>query len=464
MPVAPKLRLSVAMKKYFLPLTLLLILVVTAVFLPYHAWLEKRLEVMLEAKGFDNVALTISNVGLNGASLENVSIGGENKLTIKNIALAYSPRDLWNGSLRDLSIAGVSVDVKQDQGIWVVSGLSPKSNTSAPLAVPLTPAQLAGIPFERIKLEDSLVTIILEGGKLSLPLDLSWQKTPQSQFTYNGDDLAFKFGALDVAAENLTLDASIDEDNSKWAGPWALKALTVAGTSIPVPVMKGEGDLALDQARAVIKGKLISDDKLWQADFSVTYDFTASAQSNLTILQAGMPWKEGRIDIRNVTIPLFGKESIKMTLQIEKVSVQELMESLTGDRIAATGKVSGALPLIIGRDGKITVLPGDLKSVGPGTISMPPDVIPGNNEQVALVRQILEDLNYTGLSIALKNDASGRLGVMMSFEGNNPDVYNGRPVKLNVNLTGDVIEFIQQNILLLTNPEQFIQQERDEKN
>jgi hypothetical protein len=457
------------MKRYFAPLTLLLVLGIAAVFLPYRAWLEKRLEIILEAKGFENVALTISSVGLNSASLENVSIGGENKLGVKNIVLGYSLRDLWNGYLRDLTIAGVAVDVKQEDGRWVVSGLeglsaAPESNVSEPLAVPLTSDQLARIPFERITLEDSLVNIFFGEGKLSLPLDLSWQKSPQSRFTYKGEDLAFQFGALEAAAKTLTLDASIAANNSEWSGPWELQALTLQGTSIPVPVMTGAGTLSLNQARTDIQGTLTSDDKLWHADFAVNYDFAAAEKSNLTILQAGMPWKEGRIDVRTVKIPLSGKDPIKMTLHIEKVSVQELMESLTGDRIAATGKVSGALPLIIGRDGKITILPGNLQSEGPGTISMPPEVIPGNNEQVALVRQILEDLNYTGLSITLKNDDSGRLGILMSFEGNNPDVYNGRPVKLNVNLTGDVIEFIQQNVLLLTSPEQFIKQERDEKN
>lgn len=457
------------MKRYFAPLTLLLILAIAAVFLPYRAWLENRLGDILEAKGFENVALTISSVGLNSASLENVSIGGENKLNVKNIVLAYSPRDLWNGYLRDLTIAGVAIDIKQEDDRWVVSGLeglnsAPESNVSGALAVPVTSEQLDRIPFERIKLEDSLVNIIFGNGKLSLPLDLSWQKSPQSQFSYEGKDLAFKFGALDVTSEALILDASIHENNSEWMGSWELQTIKVQGTSIHIPVMRGSGTLSLGQAQTDIKGKLRSEDKLWQVDFAVNYNFSASEKSNLTILQAGMPWKEGRIDLRNVKIPLLGKAPIKMTLQIEKVSVQELMESLTGDRIAATGKVSGSLPLIIARDGKITVLPGNLKSVGPGTISMPPDVIPGNNEQVALVRQILEDLNYTGLSISLKNDETGRLGIMMSFEGNNPDVYNGRPVKLNVNLTGDVIEFIQQNMLLLTNPEQFIEQERDEKN
>ncbi len=457
------------MKKYLTLLALILILITAAIFLPYRAWLENRLELILEAKGLENVALTISSVGLNRASLENVSIGGENKINLKNIVLEYSLRDLWNGSLRDLSIVGVTVDVKQDNGRWVVTGLEglstkPESNTVESSSIPVTPEQLARIPFERIKLEGSFLNVILANGKLSLPLDLTWQKSPQSQLIYKGDDLVFKFNTFEIAAGNLILDAYIHEKGNEWAGPWVLKNVTARGTSTPIPVMNGGGSVSVDQARAEVKGKLISDDKLWQAEFNMNYDFKESEKSNLTIIHTGMPWKEGRIDVHNIKIPLADENPIKVMLQIQSVSVQELMESLTGDRIAATGKISGTLPLIIGRDGKITILPGNLKSEGPGTISMPPDVIPGNNEQVALVRQILEDLKYTGLSIALKNDDSGRLGILMSFEGNNPAVYNGRPVKLNVNLTGDVIEFVQQNVLLLTSPEQFLKQGNDEKN
>ena len=458
-----------AMKKYLIPLILLFTLAGVALFLPYRAWLENRLEVILEAKGFENVALTISSVGLNSAALENVSIGGENKLNVKNITLAYAPLDLWNGYLRDLTIAGVSIDVKQDQGRWVVSGLeglssTPESNVSKPLAVPVTSEQLARIPFERIDLEDSLLNMEFGEAKLSLPLNLIWQKSPQSQFDYKGNNLSFSFNTLEVGAEDLTLNAAINETNTAWVGPWALQKLSATGTSLPIPAMKGAGTISLNQTRADIKGKLLNDDQSWLADFTVDYNFVDSTQSTLTILHAGMPWKHGRIDVRNIKIPLSGNAPIKVTLQIERVSVQELMESLTGDRIAATGEVSGALPIVIERSGKITVLPGNLQSVGPGTISMPPEVIPGDNEQVALVRQILEDLKYTGLAIELKNDDTGRLGILMRFEGNNPDVYEGRPVKLNVNLTGDVIEFIQQNVLLLTSPEEFIKQESDDQN
>jgi hypothetical protein len=458
------------MKKYFALSALLLILITVAIFLPYRAWLEKRLELILEAKGFENVVLTISSVGLNSASLENVSIGSENKLNLKNIVLEYSPQELWNGYLRDLSIAGVAVDVKQGKnGRWVVTGLEglsnkPESNISEPLAVPITSPQLARVPFERISLEDSLLNVAFDKGHLSLPLDLTWEKAPKSKFTYKGDHLNFRFNGLEVVGDNLTVDAFIDDKSTKWEGPWTLQNITLEGTSMPVPVMNGGGTLLIDAAHAGIKGKIASKDKAWQVGFHTDYNFTASEKSAFTITQAGMPWKEGRIDIRNVRVPFQGQKPIKIILEIRGVSIQELMQSLTGKRITATGKVSGTLPVILGRDGSIQVLPGDLKSEGPGTISMPPEAIPGNNEKVSLVRQILEDLRYQGLTIEVANGKDGQLSILMAFEGNNPAVYNGRPVKLNVNLTGDVLEFVQQNILMLTNPEQFLKQGNNEKN
>ncbi len=454
------------MKKIILS-ALILLSFVALVFLPYRAWLEKRLEIILERKGFENVELTIASLGLNSATLENISIGGENKINLKNITLEYSPRELWNGYLRDLSIAGATIDMqKNNDGRWVITGLEGLSNQSQsndPIAVPITPEQLAFIPFDSIKIEDSILNVSLDKTRLSLPLDLTWEKTPKSQLAYKGDDLTFRLNNLEITTGNLTLDAYISEGNTEWAGSWILKDIIVSGTAIPIPVMNGQGRASADQTQAAIKGHIQSNDKLWQAEFSMNYNLAVSEKSDLTILHAGMPWKEGRIDVRNIKIPLESQNPVNMILEIKSVSIQELMQSLTGDRISATGKVSGTLPLIIDRTGNFTVLPGNLKSEGAGTISMPPDSIPGNNEQVALVRQILEDLQYTGLSIAIKNDESGRLGILLTFEGNNPNVYEGRAVKLNVNLTGDVLEFIQQNILLMTSPEQLLKHGNNEK-
>lgn len=456
------------MKKLILSV-ILVVLIAGLIFLPHRLWLENRLEDILEAKGFENVELTIASIGFKSAAIENVSIGGENKLNLKNIVLGYSWRDLWNRNLRELTVGGVTLDVRQNEGRWVITGLEgwsakPESNVSEPFAFPITAEELARVPFERMKIEESQININLEKAKFSLPLNVEWQKSPKSQLIYKGEDISFAANNFEITAGSLTLDAYIDEGSTKWEGPWALNAINIKGAAMEVPPLNAAGTVLSDKTHAEIKGAVTSGDKLWQADFIMNYNFTTPDQSALTITQASLPWKEGRIETRDVKVPLTGQEPIKATLQIHSVSMQELMQSLTGDKVTATGKVSGTLPLIIGRDGKITVLQGDLKSEEPGQISMPADLIPGDNEQIQLVRQILEDLQYTNLSIKVQNDNAGKLGILMTFEGNNPAVYEGKPVKLNVNLTGDVLEFIQQNLLLLTNPEQLLQQGNDEKN
>ena len=89
---------------------------------------------------------------------------------------------------------------------------------------------------------------------------------------------------------------------------------------------------------------------------------------------------------------------------------------------------------------------------------MVPGAIPGDNQQIALVREILKDLHYSLLSVAVDSGKDHKLSVMLALEGNNLSVYNGRPVKLKVHLSGDVLNFIQQNLTAFTDPKQLLKQ------
>jgi hypothetical protein len=76
---------------------------------------------------------------------------------------------------------------------------------------------------------------------------------------------------------------------------------------------------------------------------------------------------------------------------------------------------------------------------------------------VALVREILKDFHYTSLSFYLNSGKDKRTEIRMSLEGSNPEVQGGRTVKMNVNLSGDVLGFAQQNLLWLTDPRKIIE-------
>ena len=71
----------------------------------------------------------------------------------------------------------------------------------------------------------------------------------------------------------------------------------------------------------------------------------------------------------------------------------------------------------------------------------------------------MKNLHYTVLSIGMDSDKNHKLSAVLAVEGNNPDVANGRPVKLNVHLNGDLLDFIQQSLMSLIDPHMFIKQD-----
>jgi hypothetical protein len=160
---------------------------------------------------------------------------------------------------------------------------------------------------------------------------------------------------------------------------------------------------------------------------------------------------------------LSGKQDLKLNLHVDKVSLGNLMQQLTGARATATGVISGELPVAIGADGMIGLQQASLQAEEPGIISMAQDAIPGDNAQIAIVRDILKNFHYSVLSIGVDNGKDNKLSVLMKLEGGNPDMYSGHPVQLNVQLNGDVLNFVQQNILALTNPRKFLEQGKDAK-
>lgn len=427
-----------------------------AALMPLKPWLENRLEEALEARGLQQVEITIAHVGLNGATLNDVAIGQENPLVLKDITVNYAPSDIWQRNLDELSIKGASFEIREAGGKWVFSGLGGRdagaeSRRSPLMSVPVTAEQVAGIPFRRFRLEDSTLTILGGFGQLLLPLELDWRKSLIPEAKYAAGGLEFTRNGLQILTGEATASAALRE--GQWQGNWRLEGIKVQGAPVPVPDLQGSGTLAVNASRVEVTGNLGSADGLWHAEFGLVYTPEEPGASVLTLTKTTLPWKEGRLAVQDVKIPLMGKEPIKVSLQVQHVSIGELMQSMTGDRVSATGLVSGVVPVSIGRDGSIKVLEGSLKAEEPGTIAMPPDAIPGDNEQIALVREILENLQYTTLSIETSTDSAGQLAVLMKVEGKNPKVYDGRPVKLNVNLTGDVLEFVQKNILFLTSPE-----------
>ena len=272
-------------------------------------------------------------------------------------------------------------------------------------------------------MENSSLTIEGDGWDARLPLEMSFEKLPLPSVTYKGDDIQLETdGGMTVAVASANTGLALE--NGKWSGKWRLEGVNVRGMSA-VPLMDGSGTVSVNSGTIDIKGSFTNGDKSIRASLSLHQDMNASSKSVLTIESARMPWMGGTVSAGPIRIPLAGRGAIPLTVRVAGVSIDMLMQSLTGKRVTATGTVSGTIPLSISRDGEFTLADGGLQAEGPGRIALPPDIIPGNNGQIVMVRDLLKDLHYTNLRIQVGGNGEKGLAVKMVVEGSNPDAYQG---------------------------------------
>lgn len=300
------------------------------------------------------------------------------------------------------------------------------------------------------------VDMPIQGGRLKMPVTLNWTPFDQLHIMGQGGTLNWKSGELSFSADDASIN--VVQKDALFTGIWKAGKISVIAP-IAVPILWGSGKVNVDGTKINADGMVISTDERWKSNFSLQLGANKNALNGLRIKSAQMPWKQGRLKIKDVWIPFEQRSTIDVNLEIERVNLAELMEMLTGNKIQATGVVSGFAKVKIDANGNITVQKGNLGADGPGTIVMPPETIPADNQQVNLVKDIMQDLQYEILNITADNDENGELTLKLTVEGKNPKVYDGRPVKLNINLTGNLLEFIEQNMMIFSKPEKFLKKE-----
>ncbi len=449
--------------KRLLAFFLILILLLAAgwFFLPWRPMLAERLSLILAEQGMKGVQLQVGAVGPNKITLTDITTGGERPTTLNNLGLDYEIAELLSGRLQAITLSGLTVEAREANGAWQITGFEPPPATgdAAPLALPVSDADIARmLPFSRAQLEDSRLRLITPEWNLDIPLDIGVQRAPTGTLKYRASDIAFHAGDINVRTGKATLTTQLDEKEKKWNGTWQIDAIKLEDAGIDVPELTANGTLEIYADRLELAGTFKNADSKTRADFKLLYHLQDAAQSRLTITQAIMPWSEGRVALRNTVIPIGKKADIRLKLDVEHVSVDTLLQTLTGKQATGTGTVSGALPITLRANGGLIVDAGHLTSDGAGTIKLSPEAIPGDNEQVKLVRDILQNLQYSLLSVKASSGADNSLAVTLTLEGHNPDVYEGKLVKLNVQLTGDVLNFIQQGVMSLLDPKYFLKQ------
>ncbi|MCH8950987.1 MAG: YdbH domain-containing protein [Proteobacteria bacterium] len=128
-------------------------------------------------------------------------------------------------------------------------------------------------------------------------------------------------------------------------------------------------------------------------------------------------------------------------VRVRDVAIGRLLRDWQVEGISGTGRLSGLIPVRIGRAG-LAVAGGRLDSAGAGTIRVDwgaaRETLVAAGEQVALAVDALEDFRYDSLSIGIDQPEDGALTLAIGMAGSNPAVFDGHPIQFNINLSGDL--------------------------
>ncbi len=448
-------------RSILISIVVILFLLASAIMvLPWQGVVQHKLIRMLEEKGFASPVLTIDHIGLHGLVLKDVTVGSP-PLTLTTLTVSYNLRALANGRIEDIEISGLNLAAMQTDTGWQIEGMDhglSAGSSSKSTAIPVTLAELRRLPFRSVIIHDAIVNLYGKGWKAQLPLAGKLQQGSDATVHLESKGAATAFGANSLAGDTMRLDLTLDDARQQWHGEWAIDHVVVTSEALTIPPVNAKGELSLTGNTVKLSGAVASHDASYSTNFALMIVTDHTTASLMNVIDARIPLSGGNITVHNVRVPLQGSAPIAVTLEVNKIAIDSMMQTLTGSRATATGKVSGKIPLRISRDGKVVFGKSALTADEPGVIALAPDAIPGDNQQVALVREILKNLHYTLLAVNLDTSPEGNLDAMLAVEGRNPDVENGRAIKLQVHLSGDLLNLIAQNLKLITDPKQFIKQ------
>ena len=179
------------------------------------------------------------------------------------------------------------------------------------------------------------------------------------------------------------------------------------------------------------------------ADPAVT--FHIDPELNLVLEQVRARFANGTVHTEDVTIPLTSSRPVSMVLDVDGVDAARLAEVTELDGLTASGSLTGRLPLVWDFDQGLSVRNAQLSAINPGgTVQYRPDSPPAAlqdaGEEVSLLMQAVRNLVYEKFDLEVNGRPGEPFDIKLRVRGANPDLFDGYPVALNVNLTGRLDE------------------------
>ena len=277
--------------------------------------------------------------------------------------------------------------------------------------------------------------------------DFNWKQTPQL-------DALLKHFAPQVVISKATInghaDVNFDWNDNRWQldnghvdiqqSDWVADTLSAVDSSLNFQFNANNEQLHVNNAQLYI-GSVQQGFTLGPvtAEFGAQIPFDNPKQSTLNLTSHSIKGLGGSISIPNQSYSMANKFALPVVF--EEISLGELMRQYPSNKVSIDGNVSGTIP-VHWDSNQFTVDRGYLNALAPGghlqVDSSALVSVAGNNPSLQTLAGVLSNFYYQQLSTVIDYDKNGKLTLAVKLKGSNPEVENGRPVELNVNLEEDL--------------------------
>ncbi|MCB9957229.1 MAG: YdbH domain-containing protein [Rhodospirillaceae bacterium] len=166
----------------------------------------------------------------------------------------------------------------------------------------------------------------------------------------------------------------------------------------------------------------------------------------LSVEDLHFTWAGGVLSADPFETGLYDDERV-IALSAEGVSLAEVLAMIGDPDLDADGDLAGRVPLRLSDD-TIAIQGGLLAATRPGVIRYRPaePPLPADEQGVDLLLEALEDFHYDGLSLSLAGQTGQDLTVALRLRGNNPALYDGYPIAVNLSVTGALDQLLEQGL------------------
>jgi len=144
----------------------------------------------------------------------------------------------------------------------------------------------------------------------------------------------------------------------------------------------------------------------------------------------------------------FGQQGVapESVIRVEGLDLARATTEFGNEELKASGRMSGEIPFRIVDTG-VVIDDGYLESDRAGTIAYRSDSSRGVEGLNNIALEALENFQYENITLHLGYTEDGEYLAKFKLSGNNPDLYDGYPVVLNLNINGQLPGLLRSTLV-----------------